>query len=70
MEISEEDARVISRAFIQVNKILAGELERILNADAPDYLKEAAVKQYNADVKAYTELHVKLAEHFPSLTQP
>jgi hypothetical protein len=69
MEISEDDARVISRAFIQVNKILAGELERILNADAPDYLKEAAVKQYNADVKAYTELHVKLAEHFPTLSQ-
>lgn len=67
--LSLEDARLVARAFSYVNNKLAGELDRIMQSDESEYLKEAAIKQYNADTEAYTKLHIRLAEAFPELTQ-
>lgn len=69
MEITEDDAKLIVRALMHVNQHYAGELDRIMVSDESVYLKEAAVKQYNSDSEAFTKLHLRLAEVFPSLTQ-
>jgi uncharacterized membrane protein len=67
--MSTSDATLIARALAYVNKKMAGELDRIMQSDESEYLKEAAIKQYNADTEAFTKLHVELAQHFPELTQ-
>lgn len=69
MEIGLEDARLMARALVYVSTKLSGELERILTSDESDYIKEAAVKQYNEDSAGFTKLHIALGQAFPELTQ-
>ena len=64
-----DEARLIARAFIVVNQKYANEVDRILASEESEYLKQAAMKQYQTDTEAYTKLHVKMAEVFPELTQ-
>lgn len=67
--ISLNEAKVISRALVFVNNKNVGELERILNSNESDYLKEAAQKKYQEDSTAMTKVHIALAEIFPELRQ-
>jgi len=69
MGIDEHEAKLISRALSFVNGKMAAELEKILHSQESDYLKEAATTRYNEDVEGFSKLHVRLAQHFPGLTQ-
>lgn len=67
--IADVEAKNMARALAFVNSKLAGELQRILQSDESEYLKEAAAKQYNEDTEAFTKLHTDLATIFPELRQ-
>lgn len=68
MQIDENDARLISRAFVVLNEKLVAEYEKIQNTpDVSQLLVEAAHAYYNETIKAYSDLHVKLVEAFPQL---
>lgn len=69
MEITSEEAKLIARAFILVNQKLSTELDRIMQSDESEYLKEAAIKKYNEDSEGFTNLHIKMAQAFPELAQ-
>lgn len=69
MEITLEQARLIARALAYTNSKLAGELDRIMQSDESEYLKEAAIRKYNEDSEGFTKLHVDMAQTFPELTQ-
>jgi len=70
MEISLEDARTIAIALKVYNDKLVEEFNKIANTpDVSQLLVDAAHKQYNELTRGGTELHVKLAQAFPELTQ-
>lgn len=70
MEIDAEDARTIAIALKVYNDKLVEEFNKIANTtDVSQLLVDAAHKQYNELTKAGTELHIKLAQAFPELTQ-
>lgn len=70
--LTEDEAKIIARALIHMNNYLVGEYEKIATADGSvsDLLKEAARQQYNELSSELSKVHVSLAQHFPSLTQP
>lgn len=69
--LSEEEATTVARALIHFNNYLVGEFHKMHgDENVSDLIKEAARNQYNELTRAGTELHLKLAETFPSLRQP
>ncbi len=69
-ELSEEEAKVVAVALIHYANYLAGEAEAISNDTSSEFVREAAYARYNKSVEGASKLHVSLAEHFPTLTQP
>lgn len=70
MELTLEDAKTIAIALNVYNAKLVEEFEKIRNyPDVSELLIHAAQDQYNTLTKAGTELHVKLAQNFPELSQ-
>lgn len=67
VRMTKSDAHTIVRAFAQLNDRMAGDLEKILKSGSPQHLVEAAVAQYNTDVKAMSELSIQVAQLFPGL---
>lgn len=65
-----EEAMLVARAFIVVNKFATDEAAKIMNDEnASVYLKQAANEQYQNEMEGYTKLHMALAEIFPELRQ-
>lgn len=68
--LSLEEALLIARAFIVVNKFATDEAAKIMeDPNASVYLKRAANEQYQNEMEGYTKLHMQLAEIFPELRQ-
>lgn len=70
-ELTESEAVTAARALVNFATYLRVEYEKIGTAgpEVSDLLKEAARVQYNELVQPITELHTRLAQHFPVLTQ-
>lgn len=70
MEIGLEEAKTIAVALNLYNSKLVEEYDKIRNTpDVSEFIVQAAHKQYNDMTKAGTELHIKLAQEFPELSQ-
>ena len=63
--ITPEEAVTIMRAFRYVMNGQQKELERILDSNESDYLKNAAAEKFNSDSEEMTKLHIDMAQIFP-----
>jgi len=67
----EEEAQTVARALIHFNNYLLGEFNKITEKEeVSDFILNAALQEYQTLTMAGTQLHMKLAEAFPSLRQP
>ncbi len=70
MEIDVEDAKTIAVALNVYNKKLVDEYHKIQNTpNVSEFIAAAAHQQYQDMTAAGTQLHVRLAQEFPELTQ-
>lgn len=66
----EEEAQTVARALIHFNNYLLGEYNKITGKEeVSDFVKNAALQEYQTLTQEGTQLHMRLAEAFPSLRQ-
>jgi len=68
--LTEDEAQTVARALIHFNNYLLGEFNKITDGEeVSDFIKNAALLEYQTLTQAGTQLHMRLAESFPSLRQ-
>lgn len=66
----EGEAQTVARALIHFNNYLLGEFNKITEKeDVSDFIRNAALLEYQTLTQAGTQLHMKLAETFVGLRQ-
>jgi hypothetical protein len=67
--INEEDAKTLQVAMIHYTNYLAEEAHKLADDTSSDFIREAAYEKYNKSVERISELHIRMAKHFPALLQ-